>query len=98
MVHWRSRESDNILKGYKLDIQVIYPHHPPHHRDGILIIILIIFMTFSPDDDRVKGPPFNPELGVQIHALQKGIFDEAYICVHICIQICTNEFISTQHE
>ena len=23
MVHWRSRESDNILKGYKLDIQVI---------------------------------------------------------------------------
>ena len=41
--------------------------------------------TFS-DDDWVKGPPFNPELGVQIHALQKGIFD-AHIFIYISIFI-----------
>ena len=35
MVHWRSRESDNILKGYKLDIQVIH----------IIIIIVLVIVT-----------------------------------------------------
>ena len=46
-----------------------HPHHHHHYVHDI----------FS-DDDRVKGPSFNPELGVQIHALQKGIFD-AHICI-----------------
>ena len=87
MVHWRSRESDNILKGYKLDIQVIYYHHHHHrhhhhpcHCDCHHCHRHRYHDTFS-DDDWVKGPPFNPELGVQIHALQKGIF-YAHIYLH----------------
>ena len=34
--------------------------------------MILILKCFS-DDDWIKGPAFNPQLGLQIHALQKGI-------------------------
>ena len=34
--------------------------------------MILILNCFS-DDDWIKGPAFNPQLGLQIHALQKGI-------------------------
>ena len=36
--------------------------------------MILILNCFS-DDDWIKGPAFNPQLGLQIHALQKGIND-----------------------
>ena len=35
-------------------------------------LVILILNCFS-DDDWIKGPAFNPQLGLQIHALQKGI-------------------------
>ena len=110
MVHWRSRESDNILKGYKLDIQVIVnvifhqassSYHqiiiklsPNYHQlitklssnnhqiitklssNNHQIITKLSSTDIFSDDDWIKGSSFNPQLGVQIHALQKGIYHD----------------------
>ena len=35
-------------------------------------LVILILNCFS-DNDWIKGPAFNPQLGLQIHALQKGI-------------------------
>ena len=94
MVHWRSRESDNILKGYKLDIQVIIPIYVT----SILIITIIMFMIFFQTMIGSKAPPSilnwvfkymhcRKVFLVMLVALDFTLVGEAYICIHICIEI-----------
>merc|ERR1719350_235977 len=91
MVHWRSRESDNILKGYKLDIQTMIGSKAPpsilnwvfkymHCRKGMKKVKSQGLGVHSAEEIEQFGKSDLLVLVVYSHVAQMAMVDKDYPC------------------